>query len=193
MKIIVGKEFAPSKHLKKLYFVYMFSFVALLTLPWIVPVAIFAPAEISSIIMAAAGIPVVAVLVFTAWWIGRYYNSVVYKLTSKEITWKRGVWFRKTGIVPYNRITNVDIYQGPVSRKFGIASLKIQTAGYSGPASSLSEIRMDGIEDFEEMRHVIMNFVDRTSGTGASGSFLEEDSKIISELAKIRKILEKTK
>ncbi|MEM2082887.1 MAG: PH domain-containing protein [Nitrososphaerota archaeon] len=32
-----------------------------------------------------------------------------YKLTEDEIIWKRGVWFKSTGIVPYNRITNIDV------------------------------------------------------------------------------------
>jgi membrane protein YdbS with pleckstrin-like domain len=55
-----------------------------------------------------------------------------YELRDDEINWKRGVWFRTTGIVPYNRITNLDVRQGPFMRYLGISTLAIQTAGYSG-------------------------------------------------------------
>jgi len=42
----------------------------------------------------------------------------------------------------------------------GIASLKIQTAGYSA-AKARAELRLDGIERFEELRDLIMGFVKR--------------------------------
>ena len=53
-----------------------------------------------------------------------------YELKDDEMSWKRGVWFRRTGILPYNRITNLDVIQGPVMRMLGISTLSIQTAGY---------------------------------------------------------------
>ena len=65
------------------------------------------------------GIAALAVcVIFACIWAPLYYKSVVYHLNGTEMTWKRGVFFRKTGIVPYNRITNVDIVQGPVMRCF---------------------------------------------------------------------------
>ena len=59
-----------------------------------------------------------------------YYVSMWYELKDDEMSWKRGVWFRRTGILPYNRITNLDVIQGPVMRMLGISTLSIQTAGY---------------------------------------------------------------
>ena len=95
-------------------------------------------------IFIVIGLAVLGVcVVFACIWAPLYYKSVVYHLNDTEMTWKRGVFFRKTGIVPYNRITNVDIVQGPVMRLFGISHLKIETAGggaskSSAEASSLS-------------------------------------------------------
>jgi len=54
------------------------------------------------------GIFVLAILVF-ATWTRLYYQSMSYELHEDEMRWRRGVWFRTTGIVPYNRITNLDI------------------------------------------------------------------------------------
>ncbi len=90
-------------------------------------------------------------------WAHLYYGTVRYLLTTTEMTWGRGVLWRQTGIVPYNRITNVDIIQGPVMRLFGISNLRIQTAGYS--ANQLAEIKLQGIRDPESLRSIIMDFV----------------------------------
>lgn len=90
-------------------------------------------------------------------WATLYYGTVCYLLTATEMTWARGVLWKQTGIVPYNRITNVDIIQGPVMRLFGISNLRIQTAGYS--ANQLAEIKLQGIRDPEPLRATIMDFV----------------------------------
>jgi uncharacterized protein len=71
----------------------------------------------------------ILIVIFVAW-VRLYYVSMWYELRDDEMSWKRGVWFRRTGIVPYNRITNLDVIQGPVMRRLGISTLSIQTAGY---------------------------------------------------------------
>ena len=130
-------------------------------------------------------------------WVGLYYESMWYELRDDEINWKRGVWFRKTGIVPYNRITNLDVRQGPFMRYLGISTLAIQTAGYSGQA--VPEIRIEAIEHAEELREVIRSMVrgssthdDGTgSGTPSSISGTPVGEQILSELKNIRSLLEK--
>lgn len=47
-----------------------------------------------------AVIVIVLVIVFFVW-AGLYYQSLWYELREDDMIWKRGVWFRKTGIVPY--------------------------------------------------------------------------------------------
>ena len=135
-------------------------------------------------------------LAITSAWNSLYYESIVYHLNETEMTWKRGVWFRQTGIVPYNRITNVDIVQGPLMRIFGISNLRIQTAGYS--AQKLAEISINGIEEPEPLRELIMDFV-RNRGPAAAATGGEESEshgqisagEILDELREIRKILNK--
>ena len=55
-----------------------------------------------------------------------YYVSMWFELRNDEMSWKQGVWFRMTGIVPYNHMTNLDVIQGPVMRMLGISTLSIQ-------------------------------------------------------------------
>ncbi|MBE0517366.1 MAG: PH domain-containing protein [Methanophagales archaeon] len=96
-------------------------------LTWYIPVLLFAPV----IVTLGVSLLILAILIFIAYWIPEYYETMRYKLTANEIVRRRGVWFKQTGIVPYSRITNIDTTQGPISRMLGIAALKIQTAGYS--------------------------------------------------------------
>ena len=127
MKFKIGEEFRPSEKLKSLYYTYFAAIVLVLILfgfVFFVPAMIFAFFWFASIFF----LPGLLILLFIAWWIGKYFSTIVYKFTDSDITWRRGVWFKSTGIVPYNRITNIDIIQGPVSRHFVISSLKIQTA-----------------------------------------------------------------
>jgi membrane protein YdbS with pleckstrin-like domain len=48
-------------------------------------------------------------------------------LEDDKIVIVKGVWWRNKSFVPYNRITNVNIYQGPISRRFRLGKLSIQT------------------------------------------------------------------
>ncbi|MDP3396476.1 MAG: PH domain-containing protein [Methanoregula sp.] len=137
---------------------------------------------------------------FFVYWVKLYYQSMWYELHEDEMRWKRGVWFRTTGIVPYNRITNLDLKQGPVMRWLNISTLSIQTAGYSGQA--VPEIRIEAIEHAEELRELVRTLV-RQSGSGikddgtgtsapvqSSTGSMSTNLLMLDELKKIRSLLE---
>jgi len=159
------------------------------------PIALFSdmPAVFSVVILWGT----ILLFVLLWYWVGLYYDSMWYELREDEINWKRGVWFRTTGIVPYNRITNLDVRQGPFMRYLGISSLAIQTAGYSGQA--VPEIRIEAIEHAEELRECIRLMVHGSpvhdDGTGSSTlpstSGSPVDQQILGELKSIRSLLEK--
>ena len=119
----------PARTLKTLYVLYLLIIVWAGILPWLIPLAFFS----SPLLTLGISLPLLLVIVFALWWIGAYYRTIRYRFTPFEISWERGVWFRQTGIVPFNRITNIDIIQGPISRFLGISLLKVQTAGYALP------------------------------------------------------------
>jgi membrane protein YdbS with pleckstrin-like domain len=189
----IGEEFGPSPSLKPYYYVSMVLILTVAVLIWYIPLALFADV----IVAIGIGIPILIFVTIWTIWIPLYYRTIVYRLTDDEITWRRGVWFRHTGIVPYARITNVDIVQGPVMRRFGISSLKIQTAGYSAQAQA--ELRLEGMTEPEELRELIMGYVrgSKAAGdaTGAETAFPavpgDTDREMLAELRRIREILEK--
>ena len=138
----------------------------------------------------------ILIVIFVAW-VRLYYVSMWYELRDDEMSWKRGVWFRRTGIVPYNRITNLVVIQDPVMRRLGISTLSIQTAGYSG--QSFPEIRIEGIEHADDLRELIRSLVRQSgmhndgTGGGPPPITVPTDQKIIEELVKIRTLLEQQK
>lgn len=187
----LNTEFKPSPRFKSLYFIYLTTIVVVLFLWWQILLIFFVPWWI----WLAFFMPVLVVTLFTAYWIPKFWQSMVYTLSATEINWNRGVWFRKTGIVPYNRITNVDISQGPISRSLRLAHLSVQTAGYSGSSQSgmiRPEIRLEGIEAYESLRDQIMDFVRRKRPEATETHFDEEQNgeRIVLEITRIRELLE---
>ena len=63
-----------------------------------------------------------------------------YALREHDIALKRGVFFRKTVILPFNRLQHAEISSGPLQRRFGLATLKLYTAGASG-----IDLQIDGL------------------------------------------------
>jgi membrane protein YdbS with pleckstrin-like domain len=208
-----GKEFKPEIQFKN-YNLILTSltaiFIILLCAVWFIfPISEFMP-EMAGIYIAAI---IILPLAFIIYWNPLYYRSVVYRLDNEEMSWKRGVWFRQTGIVPYNRITNVDISQGPLMRIYNISDLKIQTAGYSGQKNS--EIAIKGIDNPEEIRDIILSYVrnrkpqasvtggeeergvhtDYNTGSSTTGRYSGESDRdlnrqMLTELKEIKRLLE---
>jgi membrane protein YdbS with pleckstrin-like domain len=188
--------FKPSPSMVTWFRVDFLLFIAFLLITTYAPIILFGELPFSIHIWVLSGF-VISIILFFAW-AGLYYQSMWYELREDEISWKRGIWFRKTGIVPYNRITNLDIRQGPVMRALEISTLSIQTAGYSGQA--IPEIRIEAIVHAEELRELIRSMVrsssrgDDGTGTGTramiAGSGTAE-VQILEELRKIRGLLEK--
>lgn len=48
-----------------------------------------------------------------------------------DIAFKSGLWFQRTVLLPFTRVQHAEVTAGPLQRKFGLASLKLYTAGGS--------------------------------------------------------------
>jgi membrane protein YdbS with pleckstrin-like domain len=147
----VLREVLPGRTLRTLYIIYLLIIVWAGILPWLIPFAFFS----SPLITLGISLPLLLVVFFALWWTGAYYRTIRYRFTPFEILWERGVWLRQTGIVPYLRITNIDIIQGPISRFLGISCLIVQTKGHAPGSSSATELKIDGITEPEILREFI--------------------------------------
>ena len=132
-------------------------------------------------------------------WIQAYYRSLEYIVDSEAVKMKKGVFWRKRVSVPYPKITNVDITQGPVQRMLNIGTIHVQTAGAGGTQGAQAELTLLGVRDLEGLKDTIM---ERVRGYTISGPqevkkeiVMESDSQIfkhmLKELVAIREMLEK--
>ncbi len=132
-------------------------------------------------------------------WIPAFYKSLEYIIDSDSVKMRQGVFWRKRVTVPYAKITNIDVTQGPVQRMFNIGTIHIQTAGASGPQGAHAELKLVGVRDLDGLKDTIMERVrgytiSRPEETKKEIAE-ESDSKIfkhmLKELTAIREVLEK--
>jgi hypothetical protein len=180
------KDVTPGRNLRTLYILYLLIVVWAGILPWLIPLAFVS----SPLLTLGVSLPMLIVIIFALWWTGAYYRTIRFRFTPLEISWERGVWFRRIGIVPYHRITTIDIIQGPLSRFLGISRLIIQTKGPAPGSSSAAELKIDGITEPEILREFIkMQMQERTSNAAEGIKTSSVDEKILEELVAVRSLL----
>lgn len=200
----VGEKFVPHPDLKKVYFVYLGLAAIIPLIATSLPIwatFTFAP-EVWQVAWTYLFIPLAIVLIilgFVAYWILKYYGSISYTLKEDEVVVERGVWWKMKHVVPYARVMSVDVIQGPISRRFGIGSVQVHTAGYTGmrggtagPGARGAEAAIWGVPNFVEIRDAIIGFVRGRPLFGMPGVAAPDiGSEMLEELRKIRKAVEK--
>lgn len=99
----------------------------------------FAP--ISGVIALALLLGVAAVGVAVGWyWPAARYRRLTYRIDPIGLTIDDGVWWRRQTSLPRVRIQHSDVSQGPLQRRYGIATLKLYTAG-----SRYTKVELEGL------------------------------------------------
>jgi membrane protein YdbS with pleckstrin-like domain len=203
LQMVVERAFGADPELKRLYQVYIALVVFGGFLWWVIPVSAFAVMswiDVGIIVALSLLVLLGFVFGFTLYWIPKFVGSISFVLDKDNVTVTKGVWWKTKSFVPYNRITNINIYQGPISRRFGLGKLSIQTAGFSGTSSGggkVAEAVIFGIKNFEQVKDVVMKFVKGVKPEAVEaeveGKLSETlNQQVLSELRKIRKLLEKS-
>jgi membrane protein YdbS with pleckstrin-like domain len=142
-------------------------------------------------------IPIILIASFVFYWIRKYYESINYQLTRDEVVVEHGVWWKMKHTVPYARVMSVDIIQGPLSRRLGIATVDIYTAGYTGvaggtggPGKRRAEASIMHVSDFTETRESILQIVRGKPLFSTTAS--DQSNEMLSELRKMRELMEKS-
>ena len=89
-------------------------------------------------------------------WIPFAHRALGYSVDDEGVNMKGGVIWKKHVTVPYSKITNVDVTQGPLQRYCGIGTIHVQTAGSAGKQGEKAELRLSGIRELEKVRSVII-------------------------------------
>lgn len=188
--------FKPHPNMVRLYRIYLAICVVPLALCGIVVSWLVHTFEPTYVLIPSIAFyaPIIAAVCFVLYWSSRYYKSITYRLTSDEVVVERGVWWRIKSTVPYARVMSVEVVQGPISRRLGIATVDIYTAGYTGvaggtagPKSRRAEASLIHISNYSEVREKILSLVRGRPLFGVSGFTAD----MLSELRRIRELLEK--
>lgn len=65
-------------------------------------------------------------------------------LREKDLSYKTGFFFFSITTIPLSRIQHVELIQGPLAKRFHVASLKVYTAG-----GNMSDLSIPGIQEDE--------------------------------------------
>lgn len=80
-----------------------------------------------------------------AWWLPMaHYRALRFGLDEHGIVIESGIWWRKRTALPRIRVQHSDVSQGPLQRRYGVATLTLYTAG-----SRYTKIDLAGLEHDE--------------------------------------------
>jgi len=99
---------------------------------------------------------------------GRYLANIHCTLTERTLDIKKGIWNKTESTIPLEKITDLQLFQGPVMRHFGIHGFKVETAGQtSEPGGAL--VNLVGIVDTKGFRKAVLDQRDRRRDGSLSG------------------------
>jgi membrane protein YdbS with pleckstrin-like domain len=116
--------------------------VLILSFASLVPFASIAPAVGAAI----AGFVFVVGMLLAFWWPKQRYRYLRYGLDEFGLVLQSGVWWRKQITLPRVRIQHSDVAQGPLQRRYGVATLKLYTAG-----SRYTKVELEGVRHEEAL------------------------------------------
>jgi len=155
----------PEREYLKLMFV-IWSIVLCSVLAVTLPLTIFLPKTEAQIVFGIILLVFLAVMLLDALWIPAYIKTLEYGIDSEAVKMNKGVFWKKRVTVPYHKITNVDITQGPLERQFDIGTIHVQTAGAGGAQGARAELTLSGVRNIEHIKDIIMG--------GVKGSHVHE-------------------
>lgn len=111
-----------------------------------VPISIMSAIAIATTFWAVSMIvaSVFGALIFLTWWLIAWppvsYRYVSYRVDAEGLEIRSGVYFRSVTTVPKSRVQHTDVSQGPLQRKYGLATLTVHTAGTEN-----AEVQLPGL------------------------------------------------
>ncbi len=142
----------------------------------------------ATLIFSIIAIPLLPFWAFIGpWWVRRHFAALGCVLTERSVVVRKGVFFRKEVTIPLDKIQDVSLRDGPILRRFGLVSLRIETAGQSTTATGTSEADLVGLTDARDFREQTLALRDRI--TAVTSPTMDNQSRHIELLAEIRDVL----
>jgi len=140
-------KFKPEEQLKTLWYITWLIIFVLGLLLWLILIFLVNP----FIFIICLGVWFL-IMIPVLFWIPKAYQMLEYYIEEDSVKMKEGVFWKKHTTVPYLKITNVDVTQGPIQRALGIGVIHVQTAGAGGQQGQKAELKINGVKNLEELR-----------------------------------------
>lgn len=108
-------------------------------------------------------IPLAIIYYFIAhFFVSKYLENMSCTLTERTLDIKKGIFNKTESTIPLEKITDLQLFQGPIMRYFGIHGFKVETAGQSSPTGG-ALVNLVGIVDTKEFRQAVLDQRDRAN------------------------------
>jgi membrane protein YdbS with pleckstrin-like domain len=107
-------------------------------------------------------VPVLLILAYVVWAVPvRRYRRWGYDAGKDRLRIERGYLFYNDTVVPFGRIQHIDVDQGPIERRYDLATLSVHTAG-----SHNSTVTLPGLKhaDALALRESIREHIKQAQG-----------------------------
>ncbi len=101
------------------------------------------------------GLAVISVILIGMLWLSwfipeRIFATTFWQLKPHGLELRRGIWWRHRIFIPSNRIQHTDVQQGPIERRFELATLVVNTGGTHEPSISISGLSLNKAEELRD-------------------------------------------
>jgi membrane protein YdbS with pleckstrin-like domain len=113
------------------------------------------------------------------WWARHYFDKLMCSLDGKTLRFRKGILFQVEKTIPLENIQDVTFIEGPILKKFHLATLKFETAGHS--TGQAHDMKLTGIIDAHEFRNRIIEareFLRQQHGGGATTAVSRDDAHL---------------
>src|SRR5690606_30104077 len=109
------------------------------------------------------------------------YDTMWYVMNARSLRCRRGIWRIVEHTITFENVQNVHVRRGPIQYFFGIWTIVVETAGATEPEGAShfavgNKAIMEGIDDPDRIRALILERVRRSRGTGI-GELPGEDAR----------------
>jgi len=125
------------------------------------------------------------------------YDSTWYVFTDRSLRVRRGIWVIHETTITFENVQNVLVNSGPLERWFGIANVVVDTAGggkseqtsHGGHReSNFHQGLIEGIDNAQEIRTLILNRVRHSRSAGLGDELATPSGWTAEHIAALREI-----
>lgn len=117
--------------------------------------------------------------------IDRVLASISCTLTERTLEIKKGIWNKSESTIPLEKITDLQLFQGPVMRHFGLFGFKVETAGQSTPTEG-SLVNLVGIVDTKGFRRTVLEQRDRLADGSPSSIITDPQAALAAPMSNLQ-------